>query len=165
MYAMPHSYVWHDKYIWVTWLIHMCGTTHSYVRHDSSICVTRLIHMCDMNHSYVWHDSTPEKSPQEYVLWLLHSCDMTHWPLIFVTWMIHTCAGDVKCELPHSYVWHCVIWHIHIQMHSGGSTIRMCDMIHWYVWHDSFIPVTCDTPSYFYTLGAFQSDELWGGYD
>jgi len=35
----------------------MCDMTHSYVWHDSFIRVTWLIHMCDMTHSYVWHDS------------------------------------------------------------------------------------------------------------
>jgi len=79
---MTHSYVWHDSFIFVTWLIykcdsnpciitgtpsfpfkrathriHMCDMTHSYVWHDSFICVTRLIHTCDTTHSYVWHDS------------------------------------------------------------------------------------------------------------
>jgi len=35
---------------------HVCDMTHSYVWHDSFICVTWLIHMCDMTHSYVWRD-------------------------------------------------------------------------------------------------------------
>ena len=45
---MTHSYVWHDSFICVTWLIHMCDMTHSYVWHDSFICVTWLIRMCDV---------------------------------------------------------------------------------------------------------------------
>ena len=69
---MTHSYVWHDSFIWVTWLIHMCDLTHSYVWLDSFICVTRLIHMCHMTHSYVWHDQFI------CVTWLMHMCDMTH---------------------------------------------------------------------------------------
>ena len=36
---MTHSYVWHDSFICVTWLIHMCDMTHSYVCHDSFIFV------------------------------------------------------------------------------------------------------------------------------
>jgi len=42
--------VWHDSFICVTWLIHMCDMTHSYVWHDSFICVT----WCHMMHSYTW---------------------------------------------------------------------------------------------------------------
>ena len=29
---------------------------HSYVWHDSFICVTRLVHICDITHSYFWYD-------------------------------------------------------------------------------------------------------------
>jgi len=43
--------VWHDTFMCLTWLIHMCNMTHSYVWHDTFICVTWLIHMCDMTHS------------------------------------------------------------------------------------------------------------------
>jgi len=51
MCDMTHSYVWHDSFICVTWLIHMCDMTHSYVSHDSFIRVTCLIHMCDMTYT------------------------------------------------------------------------------------------------------------------
>ena len=44
--------MWHDSFICVTWLIHMCDMTHSYVWHDSFI--------------YVWHDSFI------CVTWLIH---------------------------------------------------------------------------------------------
>jgi len=57
MCDMTHSYVWHDSFLCVTWLIPMCDMTHSYVWHDSLICVSWLINMWDMTHSYVWHDS------------------------------------------------------------------------------------------------------------
>jgi len=33
------------------------------VWHDSFICVTWLIHMCDMTHSDVWHNASPPLSP------------------------------------------------------------------------------------------------------
>ena len=45
--------LWHDLFICVTWLIHMCDMSRSYVWHDSFICVTWLIHMSDMTHSYL----------------------------------------------------------------------------------------------------------------
>jgi len=37
--------------------VDMCDMTYSYVWHDSFICVTWLIHKCDMTHSYVWQVS------------------------------------------------------------------------------------------------------------
>jgi len=126
VWHMTHLYVWHDSFICVTWLIHVCDMTHSYVWRDSFICVLVLSaiwilefgdlmcvrmcvmsnHMCDMTHSYVSHDS-----------------------FICVTWLIHV------CDMTRSYVWHdsfiCVTWLIHV-----------CDMTHSCVWHDSFVCVT-----------------------
>jgi len=79
MFGMTHSYVWHDSFICVTWLVYtcdmtirICGMANLYVWHDSFICVTWLLHMFDMTHSYVWHDSF------KCVTWLIHTCDMTH---------------------------------------------------------------------------------------
>ena len=75
-YVCHKSLIW---IICVTWRIHMCDMTHymcdvtqSYVWHDAFICVTWLIHMCDMTRSYVWHDSFI------YSTWLIHICDMLH---------------------------------------------------------------------------------------
>jgi len=93
---VPHSIVWHDSFIYVTRLLHMCETTHLYVWHDSFICVTWLIHMCAMTHSYAWHDS------------FTRTCDMPHshtyvWHASFthvrVTCLIHTRT----CDMPHSH--------------------------------------------------------------
>jgi len=44
--------LWHDSFICVTWLIHMCDMTHSYACHDSFIS-QRLphCHMCTTPHS------------------------------------------------------------------------------------------------------------------
>jgi len=146
MCDMTHSYVWHDSFIRVTWLIPymwhdtfinmnesaqtnlLCHTPVAlYAGHMSTIkCVTWLIHMCDMTHSYVWPDS-------------FHICDMTHsyiWmsrhrQICCVTHLWH--FMQAICQ--HSKVWHdsfiCVTWLIH-----------MYDMTYSYVWHDSFICVT-----------------------
>jgi len=147
-----------------TWLIHMCDMTHSYVCHDSFICVPWLIHsficatwlvhmrdvthsyMCAMTRSYVCHDSFV------YVPWLIHMCDMTHsyvWHDSFIcgTWLIHMCA------MTHSYVWHdsfiCVPWLIHSficatwLVHMRDVTHSyMCDMTRSYAWRDSFVCAT-----------------------
>jgi len=127
---MTHSYVWHDTFVCVTWLIHMRDMTHWYVWHDSLICVTWLIRMRDVTHSYVWHDSFLR------VPWLIHTCDMTHsnaWhdSFIRVTWLILTCATT------HSYARHdsfiCVTYSFrHSNVRDGMSHVlsRMCNMTH-----------------------------------
>jgi len=73
---MTHSYVRHDSFICVTWLIHLCDMTHSYMWHDSYIRVAWLIHMRDMIHPQVWHDS-----------------------FICVTWLIHLCHDSFLCAM------------------------------------------------------------------
>jgi len=107
---MTHSYVWHDSFICVTWLIHMCDMTHSYVRHDSFVQASRTLlkftavvwissvlrtsGICDMTHLYVWDDSFTR------VMWLVYMCDKTHSfvrhdSFILVTWIIHFSIGMV----------------------------------------------------------------------
>jgi len=92
-------YVFHDSFIRVSWLIHMCDMTHSYVCRDSFICVTWLFRTCVVTHSCVWHDSFVRVS------WLIHMCDMTHSRVLRC---IRVC--DTTCL----YVWHdasiCVPW-------------------------------------------------------
>ena len=116
---MTHSYMCHDSFICVPWLIHMCAMTHSYVCHDSFICdvnpciqgwgvrVCVCICVCgggvagskspNSPYSYVWHDSFT------CVPSLIHTCTMTHWyvchdAFVCVPWLIRTCA------MTHSYV-------------------------------------------------------------
>jgi len=127
---MTHSYVWHDSFICVTWLIHMCDMTHSYVWHDSFICVTWLIHACDMTCwfecslrarlgciLYVWRESFI------CVTWFTHMCDMTHSECAPES---HSHSAFYVCDMNHSYVWYdsliCVTWLTH-----------RCDETHHYV--------------------------------
>jgi len=100
---MTYSLMWHDAFIWVwhnlfmrvTWLIHVCNMTHSCVSHDLFMCVTLVqelwkaafdvcdvwptrrdvfacvtwrIHMSDITYSCVWHDSFM------CATWLIHMC-------------------------------------------------------------------------------------------
>jgi len=58
--------MWHDTFVCVTWLIHMCDMTHSYGWRGSFICVPWRIHTRDMTHSYVCHDAFIR------VTWLIH---------------------------------------------------------------------------------------------
>jgi len=129
---MIHSYVWHDSFISVTWLIHMCDMTHSYVRHDLFIMTWHVcIHMCAVTHSYVGHDSV--------------TCVLRD-AFICVTWLSHVCVLDFKPEpkpkpKPKPRIWHRA---------SSGMTFslmtlhfHMYDMAHSYGSHGPFVSVTC----------------------
>jgi len=163
---MTHSYVRHDSFICVTWLIHMCDMTHSYVWHDSFICVTWLIHLC--------HDSFI------CLTWLVDMCNVTDLrlhlfakePLIIelfcgkrymkirhpmtlrhpvcVTWAI----GDANVGLfwenvglfwenvSDVYVWHDSYMLLKLVCVWDTWLIHVCDMTHWFVRRDLFICVT-----------------------
>jgi len=94
----------------------MCGMTLSYVWHNAFICVTWLIkYTCDLTHLYAWHDAFT------WATWLIHmcQCNMTwHDPFTCVTWLVHFDTGVHTCDIIHSYVWDdsfiCVTWHIHM---------------------------------------------------
>ena len=93
--AMTHSYVCHDSFVcvpWlicVTWLIHLCGMTLSFVfvRRDSFICETCLVCMWDMTRLYLRHDSFICET------WLVCMWDMTrlyvrHDSLLCEPWLV-----------------------------------------------------------------------------
>ena len=114
--GMMHSYLWHDPFTCVTWLIHICDRTHWYVWHDSLVFVTWLIHMCDTTHSYVWHDSFI------CVTGLIDMCAMTHDS-------IHMSDMTVlMCGMTHSYDTHthahaCArTSHTHVHAHARART-------------------------------------------
>ena len=131
---MTHSYVWHDwssmtlsfvchdSFTCVTWLIPLCNMTPLCETWLNYMCETWLNSMCDitrfcvrhdsrlydMTQSCVWHDSAM------CVTWLSHVCDMTQscvWrdSVMFVTWLSHVCDMSQSCAWPDSvmcvYVW------------------------------------------------------------
>ena len=157
---MTHSYVRHDSFICVTWLIHMCDMTHSYVRHDSFILATWLIDMCDTTHWYVGHDSLiswarlmpaihfslsravthcvhGKGAPlQSWLIDMMHACRVFSQGG-FTTWRINI------CDMTHWYVAY-DSWHSSIR---AACCIHMCDMTHsylrhWYVRHGWLIGAT-----------------------
>jgi len=163
MCDMTHSYMWHDAFTCLTWLIHTCATAHfggilCRKRHNCSrphhpCDVTQMRHVCDMTHPQVRHDSCT------CVTWRIHTCDMTLW----LIWLIHMCAmahfGGILCRKKNKYsrpppvTWlkcvMCVTW-----------PINMRDITHLYVWHDAFICVTwrihiCDMTNSYVCRGSF----------
>jgi len=117
---MTHSYVWHDSFMRVTWLIHMCDMTHPYVSQEQYQWA-KSITTCEMTHSYVW-------------------CDV----FIFVAGAIS--MGEeyysVSCT---SLI--CVTWHIRMCRRSSINVRRVLLAIstgeeYYYVWCNSFICVT-----------------------
>ena len=107
---MTHSYVWHDSFICVTWLIHMCDKTRSYVWHDSFVCVTWLIRMCDMTHSYVWHDSflkhrmglLDRRTPPEKLFGIQRVSNPVHSELAHIDPVSRVSGTNQKCTLVRS---------------------------------------------------------------
>ena len=107
MCDMTHSHSWHVSFMCVTGLMYTCVTTYSHVWRFSFFCVTKRILTCDMSDAYMWHDSFM------CVAWLFHVCDMTpscvwHDSFMCVTWCLHV------CDMTHSYVpWiKCTCWMI-----------------------------------------------------
>jgi len=83
-HSPQYESLWHDSFICVSRLEHICDRTHSCEWHVSDMIVQYIcnlgraaeakqhIRMCDMTYSRLWHDSFM------CVTWLMHVCDMTH---------------------------------------------------------------------------------------
>jgi len=88
--AVAHQCVWHDLFICVACLIHMCDVPQSYVRRE-------LLFMTDMTHSYMWRGLFAER-------------DQTNTNILF---NVYVCSGSesekLKCRHTfESYVLVCV---------------------------------------------------------
>jgi len=128
MCDVTHSYVSHDSFVCVTWLMHMCDIRLVGIR-NMCLGVTWLVQMCA---SCVWHDSCYMWHDSHIcVIWLIHLCDMVAISdiCVCVTWLSH------MCDMTHSWVCHdsriCVTW-----------LNQMCDVTHLRIWHDAFTCVT-----------------------
>jgi len=115
------SYVSHDSFICMTWLIYKCDMTHPYVWHDSSICVTRLNHMCAMTHSHVY--CVRRGCHVTYTMKSGHTNEraMQH------TWMSHVTHEWVMSHLWWSHV-------AHVQPTSELTYIRVYIHVHTLQW-------------------------------
>jgi len=118
----------------------MCDTIHSYVWHDSFLCVTWLIHMCDMTSIYVWHVSFMccyKQLPHAFICityevsHICHTYDMSH--------MCHTYEVSHIWSVTqiHTYVTH--MSHMWYVTHMSHKFTHMRDMSHLYVWRNLFL--------------------------
>jgi len=132
---MTHSYVWHDRFIYVcdllisaTWLVDHCDMMHSCVWLGSFICWRWLpwllhMHMCDKTFSYVCRDSCAHVGHDsiKYVTWLNRMSDLTH-----VTHMKESCHIH---EGVMSHIWRSHVTHMNESCHAFICvTSYMCDM-------------------------------------
>ena len=102
-WVMSYSYVCHDSFMCVTWLIHMCDMTHSCVWHDSFICVTWLIHVCDMTHSYMkWWGLRLRTHLSIYHCTHINESRHTYEWVMSHMWMSHGTHVNESC---HTYEW------------------------------------------------------------
>jgi len=131
MCDMTHSYVWHDSFLFVTWLIDIISVDMSKENHFT--CVKWLIHMWDMTHSLVWHNLFT------CVTWLIHTCDMTH---------SYQIGRHVKENIrlymyfmTHSYVWHdSSVTHTEKSCHAHEWV-----MSHMWMSHGTHVKESCPT--------------------
>jgi len=149
---MTYSYVWHDSFICVAWLIHTRDMTYSHVKwptlvwHGSSR-VTWLIRICGMTRLYAWHDVFTCEMTHSSVKWII-TCDMTHsnvWQNLFTCEMTDSCVTwFITCDMTRLSVWHDsfityshVKWPTHVWHDSSRVTwlVYLCDMTHSYMTH------------------------------
>jgi len=141
--------VWHDSFICVTWLIHMCDMTHSYVWHDSFIRVTYGAPAKILKKSALWfntlyrmawiwlfekscdpHAHAPQKSCDIFraICAAAHSCVAEFTRIILRSLLIVATPYHIwkSCDVQRIWRAMCVTWLIHTY-----------DMTHSCVWHDS----------------------------
>jgi len=113
-----NSFVWHDSFICVTWLVHTyAGTQPMYSGVMLSVfgllIMFRERFVRVMTHLYVWHDSficqclccSSSFASGSCVPWLIPLCDMTHSYLTFCGLLILFREG-CACVVTHPFLWH-----------------------------------------------------------
>jgi len=133
---MTCSYVWHDSFIRVAWLIHTCDMPQLQHRRHRLRHRRRSPHMCDVTPFNLWHDSFI------CVPWLISTCDMTHpyvWhdSFLWVTCLIHNNYPiDIACHQT-AKAWHnsficaiCAAWRDFF-MWASCRTRRRSDLKYW----------------------------------
>jgi len=124
-------------------MIHTSDMTHSYVWHDSFICVTWLIHTCDMTHSHVWFLLVHVNSLKHFVD---HSTETSRYEALcdMINSLQHAAT---RCNTLLHTATHCNTLQ-HTATHCNTLQHTLCWPFYWNVmlwspvWYDSFICVT-----------------------
>ena len=98
--------VWHDFFMFVTWLVRGCDMTRLYVWFDSFIRMTRLGCMCDTTRLFVLHDSFVCVTRVTWRVWheSTHENDTTH------SHLAASCgAGSLMCVTRLTHTLHKII--------------------------------------------------------
>jgi len=114
---MTPSYVWHDSFIHLTWLIQTCGVTHSNA-------FTWVI--SDLCYTYEW------VMFPIYMSYVTNTCETCH---VYARVMSHTWMRHVTHmkEWYHAHEWMMShIWMSHVMSHIHSYVTFVCDM---YMWH------------------------------
>jgi len=137
--------VWHDSFIFVTGLVHMCDMTHSYVRHDLITCATWLIHIgCG---SWVFANKNRFVCIcicvcvcNSYEKGLNYTCDMTQSYVqydSFISGAVRGCSPIRTGLFVYVYVCVCVIHMRKDSIIRATWLDHTCNTTHSYVRHDS----------------------------
>jgi len=130
--------LWHNSFIFVTWLSHTCNFTHLRVLKIWLIHMSDMIpsHVCDMTHTCVWHDSFTCVWHDSFICatWRTRTCYTTHpylqhYSFICATWLTYMCVTWHELSAERN------TWH-------EWDMTHMYNMTHSYVHHDSLISAT-----------------------
>jgi len=154
LYAMTHSYVGHDSFLRVTWLVH--ALLHAKKSMSMHICAMTHWYMCHDSFTHVWHDSYMPCFMRREICWCeeesFHAyCAMAHSyvchdSFVREPWLIRTCAMTRSFVWPDSYMRYfmrrgvCSCMLCHDPFIRVPWLIHMWAMTYSYMWHDSYKP-------------------------
>jgi len=165
MCDVTHSYVWHDSFICVTWLIRMCDATHSYICDTTHVTQTschthervtshikrshgtglnnHVTHMNESCHTYEWV-MTYQNRQIDVLCHTYESSDTSGWVMSHV-WMSHVTHMNESCdtyvnESCHTYEW--VMSHENRRIDALCHTYESCHTYGWVMAHRWMSDVT-----------------------
>ena len=162
MYDMTHPYVWHDSFLYATWLICVCEAFlrayHSFEPQSPYACGWVSWHTWCKD--LIWHTWCKDLMCHRWCWHLIWHTSCKH-----LVSLMHHCIPVTRLRRLIAYAWVMsriiYVWHatficgtclIHLSHDSSICEtwlVSKCDMTHWYMWaflhtYDSFVRATCD---------------------